>query len=72
MLDAVFKEAKFAFDAIYGKITPFLKLAIDNGLLVKDGKEMLVYQAVLAFNLFYDNEFDENLILNAMSREIRL
>ena len=72
MLDAVFKEAKFAFDAIYGKITPFLKLAIDNGLLVKDGKEMLVYQAVLAFNLFYDNEFDENLILKSMNKAINL
>ena len=72
ILDAVFKEAKFAFDAIYGKITPFLNLAIDNGLLVKDGKEMLVGKAVLAFNHFYDNKFDENLILNAMSRAINL
>ena len=72
ILDAVFKETKFAFDAIYGKITPFLNLAITNGLLVKDGKDMLVGQAVLAFNLFYDNEFDENLILKSMNRAINL
>lgn len=72
ILNTVFKEAKFAFDAIYGKITPFLNLANSMNLHTKDGKEMLVNQAVLAFNLFYDNKFDENLILNSMNKAINL
>lgn len=59
ILDMILPNAKFAFDAIYGKITPFLALAKKHNLKTKDGLEMLVNQAVLAFNLFYDNKFSE-------------
>jgi shikimate dehydrogenase len=41
-------------DAIYGKVTPFLKLAHRKGLETQDGREMLVYQGVLAMELFLD------------------
>ncbi|MDA3051782.1 shikimate dehydrogenase [Campylobacter sp. JMF_02 ED1] len=72
ILDAVFKEAKFAFDAIYGKITPFLDLASTHGVRTKDGREMLINQGALAFNLFYDNKFDTAQIAEFMARAVSL
>jgi len=52
ILDEVFKNAKFAFDCVYGKKTPFLQLAEQNGMKIKDGEDMLLYQGVLAFEYF--------------------
>lgn len=52
-------NASYAFDVVYGKKTPFLKLADQYGLINKDGKDMLLYQGVLAFNLFYNNKLDQ-------------
>jgi shikimate dehydrogenase len=46
------KNAQFAFDCIYGKITPFLALAKEMDLRYKDGKDMLLFQGVLALELF--------------------
>ncbi len=46
-----------AIDVIYNKKTPFLRLADELVLANKDGADMLLYQGVLAFNLFYDNRF---------------
>ena len=54
---------------IYGKQTPFLKMAKQNSLDVKDGADMLLYQAVLALNLFFNNTLDESKIERSM-REI--
>ena len=51
-LKKIFSNANAAFDCIYGKETPFLKLAKKEGLKVKDGEDMLLYQGVLAFELF--------------------
>jgi shikimate dehydrogenase len=62
ILDNVLKNASFAFDCIYGKITPFLALARDNNLIIKDGEDMLLYQGVLAFEYFTGVKADENLI----------
>lgn len=63
------RESKFAFDVIYNKKTPFLKLALKNSLTCKDGSDMLLYQGVLAFNLFFDNKLDDNKIETLM-REV--
>ena len=52
LLEKVFKTAKYAFDCVYGKVTPFLALAKQNGLEIKDGEDMLLYQGVLAFEYF--------------------
>lgn len=52
-LERYLKTARFAVDAIYGKVTPFLALAQKNGLKTQDGGAMLVAQAVLAFELFF-------------------
>jgi len=55
-LENIFFNARFAFDCIYGKETPFLKLARKEGIKVKDGEDMLLYQGVLAFKLFTGQE----------------
>ncbi|MDR0408450.1 MAG: shikimate dehydrogenase [Campylobacteraceae bacterium] len=66
LLSQIFKKAKFGFDVIYGKKTPFLTLCEENMLTCKDGADMLLYQAALAFNLFFDNVYDETKIAEAM------
>ena len=53
-LSALFSSSKVAFDLIYGIETPFLSLAKSFDIQVKDGGEMLINQAVLAFYLFCD------------------
>lgn len=62
ILDNVFKTASFAFDCVYGKITPFLALAKENNLQIKDGEDMLLFQGVLAFEYFTNTKADENLV----------
>lgn len=66
VLNKLMLEAKFAFDVIYNKQTPFLTLAKQNNLTCKDGADMLLYQGVLAFNLFFDNKLNNNQIINHM------
>ena len=62
ILETVFQNASFAFDCVYGKITPFLALARENGLKIKDGEDMLLYQGVLAFEYFTNTKADESLV----------
>ena len=38
----------------------------------KDGKDMLLYQAVLAFNLFYSNKFNTDKITKLMHKAFEL
>lgn len=52
ILDKLFKNAKYAVDVIYGKETPFLRLAKKYNLITKSGIDMLVYQGVLAMEYF--------------------
>ena len=72
LLRPIFDEAKFAFDVIYGKKTPFLNLAAASGLRHKDGLDMLLFQAALALNLFFDGSLDETKIENAMQKALAL
>lgn len=53
LLDSLFAQAKYAFDLIYGRQTPFLTIAKDHRLQHCDGRQMLINQAVLASRLFY-------------------
>ena len=62
ILETVFKNASFAFDCIYGKITPFLALAKQNGCQIKDGEDMLLFQGVLAFEYFTNTKANTSLI----------
>ena len=72
LLRPIFDEAKFAFDVIYGKKTPFLNLAAASRLAHKDGLEMLLFQAALALNLFFDGSLDEAKIEAAMQKALAL
>lgn len=61
ILDAVIPTSKACVDVIYGKETPFLKLAKQHHKPTKDGSDMLLYQGIIAFEYFTDNTytFDE-------------
>jgi len=68
ILKPILKDAKVAVDVIYNKNTPFLTLAKELNLKTKDGSDMLLYQGVKAFNIFYDLRFDEGEITGFMKR----
>jgi shikimate dehydrogenase len=62
ILEDILNHATYAMDCIYGKMTPFLHKAKDNGLTYKDGEDMLLYQGVLAFELFTNTKADRDLV----------
>ena len=62
LLKPALQNASFAFDCIYGKVTPFLKIANEYNLKSKDGKDMLLFQGVLAFELFTGTKADKQLV----------
>jgi shikimate dehydrogenase len=51
---------------IYGKETPFLKLAKSYNKPTKDGLDMLIYQGVIAFEHFTDYQYSFDEILPFM------
>ncbi len=61
LLDSVLTHSKACVDVIYGKETPFLKLAKSYHMPTKDGSDMLLYQGIIAFEYFTDHAytFDE-------------
>ena len=61
ILEHVIPRAKACVDVIYGKETPFLKLAKTYNKPTKDGSDMLLYQGIIAFEYFTDHayRFDE-------------
>ncbi|WP_257942251.1 shikimate dehydrogenase [Campylobacter lari] len=71
ILKGFFQQAKYAFDVIYGKNTLFLKLARENGLTIKDGTQMLLWQGVFAFELFLECQKTEE-IFKAMEMALKL
>ncbi len=52
ILNTILNNSKYAIDCIYGKTTPFLKQAESYKLKYKDGEDMLLYQGVIAWELF--------------------
>ena len=59
MLGKIFKNAKYAVDVVYGKETPFLKMAKEFNLITRDGIYLLVYQGILAMELFLNQKLDK-------------
>jgi len=57
ILEQVLPSAKACVDVIYGKETPFLKLAKKYNRPTKEGSDMLLYQGIIAFQYFTDNQF---------------
>ncbi len=72
LLNPLMSQSKYAFDVVYGRITPFIKLACKNSLKCKDGSDMLLFQAVLAFNLFYQNRYKTDIIKKEMTKIFNL
>jgi shikimate dehydrogenase len=58
ILKPLLEMASYSADAIYGKVTPFLKLSAELGLTAKDGADMLLGQGVLANNYFTAGQYD--------------
>lgn len=68
----LFDSAKFAVDVIYGKETPFLSLAKKRAIITKDGKDMLLYQGVLAFEIFTNFKYSKDEIKEYMQKGLEL
>ncbi len=57
ILEQVISTAKACVDVIYGKETPFLKLAKRYDKPTKDGSDMLLYQGIIAFEHFTNHHY---------------
>jgi shikimate dehydrogenase len=68
ILNPLLKHTHYSADAIYGKVTPFLKLSKKIGLTCKDGTDMLLGQGVLANDYFTNHTLDKNIIENVMRK----
>jgi shikimate dehydrogenase len=68
LLKELMQQSSGAVDVIYGKKTPFLALAQSCGLRHIDGADMLLYQGVLAFELFTQGAFSRNAITKVMRK----
>ena len=62
----------YAADAIYGKMTPFLKRAKEKNINYKDGADMLLGQGVLANELFTKNRLNKEDIKYSMQKSFEL
>lgn len=72
IIEEALKNTSFVADAIYGKLTPFLKLARDKGITYKDGADMLLGQGVLGNELFTNGELKTDDIKTYMSKSFEL
>ncbi|MCK9472792.1 shikimate dehydrogenase [Sulfurimonas sp.] len=72
IIEPVLNNTSFAADAIYGKLTPFLKMAKEKNIIYKDGADMLLGQGILANELFVDYELKTEDIKTYMSRSFEL
>lgn len=72
LINQALDNTSFVADAIYGKVTPFLKLANEKGITSKDGADMLLGQGVLANELFVNKELDKEDIKKYMGESFKL
>ncbi|MCW1360763.1 shikimate dehydrogenase [Campylobacter sp. CCS1377] len=72
LLLKLFKHSSYAFDVIYGKKTSFLKLCEQNEVVAKDGLDMLLWQGVFAFELFFDINNKREKLKKAMQEALVL
>lgn len=72
IIDKILNNSNYVADAIYGKMTPFLKLAREKNLIYKDGADMLLGQGVLANELFVNFELNKEDIKKEMQNSFRL
>lgn len=72
LVEKILDNTSFAADAIYGKVTPFLKMAKEKNIISKDGADMLLGQGVLANELFVNYELKTSDIKLHMSKSFEL
>jgi len=72
MIEKILNSTFYAADAIYGKMTPFLKLAKNKNITYKDGADMLLGQGLLANELFVNYELKTEDIKKFMSKSFEL
>lgn len=72
MIEDILDNTAFVADAIYGKLTPFLKLAQHKNITFKDGVDMLLGQGVLANELFVNCELKKEDIKKHMKDSFSL
>ena len=65
---SLLQTTRYAADAIYGKLTPFLELAKKHNIPYKDGADMLLGQGVLANELFTQGKLDKTQIKEQMQK----
>lgn len=68
ILDEILKQSTYAYDVIYNKQTPFLTLCKQHNIIYKDGLDMLLYQAILAFNIFNSGRLSNEKIEKSMRK----
>lgn len=72
LLEPTLRQSKFGYDVIYNQKTPFLLLCEMLDKPHKNGEDMLINQAALSLNLFYDEKFEVEKIANLMKFSITL
>ncbi|MCR2122632.1 shikimate dehydrogenase [Campylobacter upsaliensis] len=65
-------QTKYAFEVIYGKKTPFIKFYEEKHIKHKDGLDMLLWQGVFAFELFFDLKNRQKQIQKTMLEALNL
>ena len=72
--DSFYEKAEFGYDLIYNPPeTPFIKKLKQNGVPCDNGLSMLLYQAVIAFEYWFDLTVPENIVekvWNKLKKEI--
>jgi len=68
ILEQVLPQARACVDVIYGKETPFLKLAKSYNKPTKDGSDMLLYQGIIAFEYFTNHRYTFSDIKSMMKK----
>ncbi|MFA5460538.1 MAG: shikimate dehydrogenase [Sulfurimonas sp.] len=72
LIEQILDNTSFVAEAIYGKITPFLKLAKEKNIRCKDGADMLLAQGILANELFVNHELKSDDIKHYMKKSFEL
>lgn len=72
IIEKLLQNSRYAADAIYGKVTPFLQLAKEYNKEYKDGADMLLGQGVLANELFTNKELKVEDIKTFMQKSFEL
>lgn len=68
LLERLIPSSKACIDVIYGRDTPFLKLAKSHNKPTKDGSDMLLYQGIIAFGHFTGQQYGFDEIKSFMER----